>query len=105
MAVSSAARGVQVLAADTEEELRQVMAEGVDLVLLNRLLDFGFAEQEGVKLVERLRETHPGLKMMLVSNFQEAQAAAVAAGALPGFGKREIGSARVKEVIREALEI
>ena len=32
-----------------------------------------------------------------------AQAAAVVAGALPGFGKREIGSARVTQLLREVL--
>jgi hypothetical protein len=41
--------------------------------------------------------------MMLVSNYPDAQAAAVAAGAVPGFGKREIGTPRVAQVIREAL--
>jgi hypothetical protein len=40
---------------------------------------------------------------MLVSNYAEAQAAAVAAGAVPGFGKREIGQPRVAQLIREAL--
>jgi hypothetical protein len=41
---------------------------------------------------------------MLVSNYPDAQAAAVAAGALPGFGKRELGSARIPELIRSALQ-
>ena len=43
------------------------------------------------------------VKMMLVSNYPDAQAAAVEAGALPGFGKRDIGSPRVKELLRQAL--
>jgi hypothetical protein len=40
---------------------------------------------------------------MLVSNYADAQQAAVAAGALPGFGKREIGTPKVKELLRSAL--
>jgi len=44
------------------------------------------------------------VKAMLVSNYPEAQAAAVAEGALPGFGKREIGTPRVGELLREALK-
>jgi len=40
---------------------------------------------------------------MLVSNYPEAQAAAVAEGALPGFGKREIGTPRVNDLLRNAL--
>jgi hypothetical protein len=42
---------------------------------------------------------------MLVSNYAEAQAAALAAGAAPGFGKREIGTPKVKELLRSALSL
>ena len=54
-------------------------------------------------LIKRLRAAHPSVKLMLVSNYPDAQADAVANGALPGFGKRELGSPRVAELIREAL--
>jgi hypothetical protein len=40
---------------------------------------------------------------MLVSNYADAQAAAVAAGALSGFGKREIGNPKVKQLLENAL--
>lgn len=103
MTVSKADRGVQVLAADDDQGLKRVLDAGVDLLLFNRQLDFGFDEQEGVALIRKLREKYPHVKTMLVSNYPEAQAAAVAAGALPGFGKREMGSPRVAELIREAL--
>jgi hypothetical protein len=43
--------------------------------------------------------------MMLVSNYADAQQAAVAAGALPGFGKRELGTPRVSQLIRDALKL
>lgn len=86
-----------------EEELQRLLKEGVDLLLLNRTLDYGFAEEEGVALMRRLRRERPGLKMMLVSNYPEAQAAALAEGALAGFGKSELGSTRVVEVLRSAL--
>ena len=103
MAVSSAAKGLQVLSADTEEELDAVLADKPDLVLFNRLLDFGFPEHEGVAVIRRLRAAHPDLRMMLVSNFDDAQQKAVAAGALPGFGKREIGTPKVADLLRKAL--
>jgi DNA-binding NarL/FixJ family response regulator len=103
MAVSSADRTVQVLAADDSSELNTVLEEGVDLLLLNREMPYGFDDSEGVDLIRKLRSKHPGVKMMLVSNYPDAQAAAVAAGAVPGFGKREIGTSRVKQVLREAL--
>jgi two-component system chemotaxis response regulator CheY len=104
IAVSSAgAAGISVVAADEQSELDDALASGVELVLVNRVLDWGFDAQEGVALINRLRQTHPHVKTMLVSNYADAQAAAVAAGALPGFGKREIGSPRVKELLKSAL--
>ena len=103
MAVSGAERGVQVVSADDSRELQGLLDEGVDLLLFNRVLDYGFDEHEGVALIRRLRARYPRVKMMLVSNYPEAQAAAIEAGALPGFGKRDIGSPKVKEMLRQAL--
>src|SRR4051794_8518628 len=85
MAVTSALRGATVLAADDAQELDALLLEGVDLLLFNRELGWGFDESEGVDVIRSLRARHPQVKMMLVSNYAEAQAAAAAAGALPGF--------------------
>jgi hypothetical protein len=104
IAVSRAAREAQVLSVDDDGDLKRLLDEGVDLLLLNRQLDFGFDEQEGVALIRRIRAAYPHVKAMLVSNYPEAQAAAVAEGALPGFGKREVNSPRVAEMLREALK-
>src|SRR5205823_5740224 len=104
MAVSSADRSIHVAMADDEQELNALLDQRVDLLLLNRELGWGFDDAPtGVELIQKLRATHPNVKVMLVSNFSDAQAAAVAAGALPGFGKREIGTPRVTRLIREAL--
>ena len=104
MAVSRAAKGAQIVSADDTASLDQLIAEGVDLLLFNRVLDYGFDDTEGAAVIRKLRAAHPNLKMMLVSNYPEAQAEALAAGALPGFGKREMGSPRVTDLIRSALE-
>src|SRR6266404_1022338 len=103
MAVTSAERGVQVFMADDITELNQVLKDGVDLVMLNRELGWGFDGVPGVEMIPQIRASNPQIKVMLVSNYPDAQAAAVAAGALPGFGKREIGTARVTQIIRAAL--
>ena len=103
MAVSSADRTAQVVMADDMAELNQVLKSGADLLLFNRELGYGFDGYTGAEVIGHLRKTHPTLKTMLVSNYPDAQAAAVANGALPGFGKREIGSPRVPQLIREAL--
>lgn len=103
MTVSAAEKGVRVISADDDESLQAAIAGGADLLLLNRVLDYGFPEEMGADLVRRIKAAHPDLKMMLVSNYEEAQAQAVAAGALPGFGKRELGTARVTQLIRDVL--
>jgi choline dehydrogenase-like flavoprotein len=103
MVCAKAAKDVQVLMADDQSELDDVLGQGVDLVLFNRELGYGFQDKMGVDAIRRLRALSPGLKMMLVSNYADAQAAAVANGALPGFGKREIGSPRVVELLKEAV--
>ena len=105
MAVASADKGIMVIVADDSEHLQKILSDGAgpDLLLLNRELSWGFAQSEGVELIRHLRTTHPQIKTMLVSNYPEAQAEAMQAGAYPGFGKREIGSPRVGQVIRDAL--
>ena len=105
MAVSKAFRDAKVVAADDDSELKQLLADGVDLLLFNRILDYGFRSDEGVDVIRELRAAYPNVKMMLVSNYEDAQEAAVQAGALPGFGKREIGTPRVTQMLREALGI
>ena len=103
MIINGAIKDVKILAADDDAELSGLLGEKIDLVLFNRELGYGFSETEGVKLIERIRLGNPSLKMMLVSNYPEAQDAAVAAGALPGFGKRELGTPKVKEILRSAV--
>jgi hypothetical protein len=103
LAVSRAEPGVQILAADDDAELKNVLDQGVDLILFNRQLDFGFDESEGVGLIRKLSRHYPKTRMMLVSNYPEAQAEAVQAGGLPGFGKRELGSPKVTQLLKDAL--
>lgn len=104
IAIGSVERGVQILAADDDESLQKILAGGVDLLLFNRVLDYGFDTNEGVELIRRLHKFHPNLKMMLVSNYPEAQQASVDAGALPGFGKRDLNTPKAKSILKLALE-
>lgn len=103
MVVRSADPKAQILMADDQKELTDALEQGIDLALFNRELEYGFDENQGVRVIQSLKESHPKLRMMLVSNFPEAQEAAKLAGALPGFGKREIGSPRVVQLLKEAL--
>jgi hypothetical protein len=103
MAVKKADPAVQIVAADDDTELSKVLVDGVDLILFNRELGYGFEQPEGVAMIARLRTTNPKLRMMLVSNYTDAQQRAVQAGGLPGFGKREIGQPWVTELLKSAL--
>jgi two-component system, chemotaxis family, chemotaxis protein CheY len=105
MAVSSADRGITVSMADDTRELNAALESGVDLVLLNRELGWGFEQSLGVDVIKGLGRMYPQTRFMLVSNYADAQAAAVAAGGVAGFGKREIGQPRVAQLIREALGV
>src|SRR5271168_2363225 len=81
-------------------ELNQMLDQGVDLILFNRELGYGFEPDTGVEFIKLLKQRYPTAPMMLISNYPEAQAAALAAGAVPGFGKRDIGSPRAAELLR-----
>src|SRR5687768_4056570 len=59
IAVSRAAGQAKVLSADDSRSLQRVLDDGVDLLLLNRQLDFGFDEEEGVEVIRKLRAQYP----------------------------------------------
>ncbi len=95
---------VQSLTADSREAtLSAVENHDIHLVLLNRI--FEETRTSGVDLISEIKSAKPQTKVMLVSNLPDAQAAAVARGALPGFGKRELSSAEVVENLRVALDL
>ena len=101
--VSKAEAGITVSMADDSRELKAALDGSADLLLLNRELGYGFDQALGVDVIRQFRGSYPNTKFMLVSNYADAQAAALAAGAMPGFGKREIGQPRVAQLIRDAL--
>jgi hypothetical protein len=104
MAVKSALGSATFAAAEDPEELERALGEGVDLILINRELGWGFDPAGGVEMIRLLKPKYPHVKMMLISNYPDAQAAAVAAGALPGFGKRQIGSPVATTMLRDAMK-
>ncbi len=103
LAVKAADSEVHIVSAESEAELKAELESGADLVLVNRLVDYGFDSEEGVEIVRAFQKAFPKAKMMLVSNHASAQTAAAEAGALPGFGKREIGSPKVRELLKKVL--
>lgn len=103
-AVKYAVAGSDVQMLNDHEAVDRALKAGASLLLINRVLDGGFDDEQGVELVRQLSESHPGVKTMLVSNYTDAQSAAVAAGALEGFGKSEIGSAKMKQRLADVFK-
>lgn len=96
--------GVEVVAAESvEEALERLRQESFALVLVNRVFD-ATAEQ-GLEFIRQVKgdDGLQGTALMLVSNYPEAQAEAVAAGALPGFGKNSLRERGTLEKLRTQL--
>lgn len=89
------------------DEARQALAlargEKFDLVLVNRTLDLDGSE--GLAIIRELKADPAlaALPVMLVTNFADYQASAIAAGAVPGFGKAELASSTTREKLSRIL--
>src|SRR5262245_23298310 len=97
--------GAEVVAVDTADDaVRQIRAGDFALVLVNRIFDAdGYS---GLDFIRTLRADAAlaATPVMLVSNFDDAQAQAVAEGAVPGFGKASLGSSIMLVRMRKYLE-
>lgn len=88
------------LPVDTLQKLR---GGEYDLVLVNRKLDEDYSD--GLEIIKQMK-ADPELRdtpVMLVTNLAEHQQAAVAEGALRGFGKLEYENPESVERVREVL--
>lgn len=114
--LDGAAKSIDVTAADDERELAK-LADGASLLLINRVLEGGFKTDSGVDLIAQLAGQADGdggegrdrgerdgsrPRMMLISNYADAQQAAIAAGAHPGFGKADVHSPGAGKLLRAA---
>src|SRR5436190_19466629 len=76
---------------DAAGALAELHGGQFDLVLVNRKLDSDYSD--GIEVIRTLK-ADPGtasVPVMLVTNYPEHQDAAIAAGAIRGFGKLEFG--------------
>ena len=86
------------------DALAQLRREPFALVLINRKLDADYSDGMEILRAIKADAALAGVPVMLVSNYADAQAAAVAEGAIAGFGKAEIGRPETLEKLRAALE-
>ncbi len=86
-----------------EEALAKLATERYDLVLVNRLI---FADDsDGGELIRRVQTGgYQGTPVMMVSNYADAQAKAVADGAVPGFGKTVLDDSATVELLGKFLK-
>lgn len=105
-AVSKAASEVNIDvdldSANSDNELEGKTGETC-LLLINRILDGSFNDNSGINLIKQIKTDHPDTRMMLVSNYADAQADAEVAGALPGFGKSDLHEPETLTRIGEAI--
>lgn len=88
----------EVERADTGDEAAELLADqDFDLVLVNRVL--AADRSSGLDVIERLRAQNVHVPIMLVSDLPEAQDAAVALGAVRGFGKAHLGERSTLELV------
>jgi CheY-like chemotaxis protein len=86
-----------------EDTFRELDAGPFDLVLINRKLDADYSD--GIDIIHRMKADPKtaGVPVMLVTNYPEHQDAAVAAGALRGFGKLECNEPTTRERLAAVL--
>ncbi|MBX3411754.1 MAG: response regulator [Pirellulales bacterium] len=88
---------------DLAESLAQLRANQYDLVLVNRLLDLDGSDGLDIIRAMKADDSLASIPVMLVTNYPEYQARAVAEGAEPGFGKSELQSPATKEKLARFL--
>jgi hypothetical protein len=99
--LSRALPGTDVERINSDEDLRRAVGKGVELLLVNRE-PVGF-DGQGLDIIRQMKHLNPDCKVMLVSDRDDAQEQAEQAGALPGFGKKALGSPSLAEHVKQAL--
>ena len=102
---SAVSRAVPAASIASANDMASLMthASANHLLLINRALDGEFdGTDSGVELIRRIRRNPAPPAAMLISNFPEAQAEAVEAGALPGFGKKSLYADSTAAMLRDA---
>jgi two-component system chemotaxis response regulator CheY len=97
--------GAEVQTAVTSEQAIHAVRDGqFDLVLVNRVFDAN--GDSGLELIKKLQsgEETRATPVMLVSNYADAQDAAIALGARPGFGKNALATPETRERLASSLK-
>lgn len=87
----------------SEDTLRRLRQGDVDLVIVNRKLDRDYSD--GIEVIRQIKSEAQGadVPVMLISNYEEHQQAAVAIGAVPGFGKLALSDPKTPSLFKPFL--
>jgi CheY-like chemotaxis protein len=97
--------GADVVRAHSHDEAIELTRQHTPaLVLINRLLDAD--RSEGMTVLASLKAdgSTANVPVMIVSNFDDAQQAAIAAGAVEGFGKSALDAPATTELLSQYLK-
>lgn len=95
--------GATVIDSDTgADAVRKLEKGGIDLVLVNRVLNADGSS--GVNLIPDLLAAGDGVPVMLVSDRDDAQDAAVALGAIRGFGKADLDQQATLDLVEKTAK-
>lgn len=86
-----------------DDALAALRQDKFDLVLVNRKLDQDYSD--GLEIIKKIKadKALAATPCMLITNYAEHQAAAIAAGAEPGFGKLALSAPETIERLRKHL--
>jgi CheY-like chemotaxis protein len=89
---------------DAAEALAQLKSGQFDLVLVNRKLDIDYSD--GIEVIRQIKSdpSIADVPVMLVTNYPEHQDAAIAVGAVRGFGKLEYDKPETRERLAAVLK-
>jgi two-component system chemotaxis response regulator CheY len=89
---------------DLPQTIQKLENASFDLVLVNRVIDQDGSQ--GIDVVRKIKAS-PALQntaVMMITNFLEHQQIAQQAGALPGFGKRELAAPETISKLADVLQ-
>lgn len=86
-----------------EDTLTAMRGAAYDLVVVNRKLDIDYTD--GLDVIKQIKadEGTAGVPVMLITNYDDHQDLAIAAGAVRGFGKLELEEPEVLERVKQIL--
>lgn len=101
--VSSAFGASVVQAHGSEDAIELLKSRDIDLVTINRKLDRDYSDGMDVLRAIKADPDVADVPIMLVTNYEEHQQAAIAEGAVMGFGKLALGDDPTRDLLEPFL--